>query len=70
MGYLDKNPLAKLKKPPQTPRQTFVTAEQWELVLSLIADADPFKDFLRFMLLTGCPRRRNSRNERPGRSDM
>jgi integrase len=54
MGYFERNPLAKLKKPPRVPRNTFVTGDQWEQVFGKIRDADPFKDFLRFMLETGC----------------
>jgi integrase len=53
MGYLTASPLAAFKKPPKTPRQTFVTAEQWQTVLDGLRE-DAFKDFLRFLLLTGC----------------
>ena len=54
MGYLEANPLAKLKKPPKTPRQSDITREQWDTVLALIAVDDPFRDFLLFLLATGC----------------
>jgi integrase len=54
MGYLDANPFAKLKKPAKVPRQTFLTREQWDEVLGLFKEGDPFRDFLQFMLLTGC----------------
>jgi integrase len=54
MDYLDTSPLAKLKKPPKVPRRTFVTKEQWDTVFAQYKANDPFRDFLRFMLLTGC----------------
>jgi integrase len=54
MGYLDVNPLAKLKKPSPVPCQTFLTQKQWDEVLALYKEGDPFREFLQFMLLTGC----------------
>jgi integrase len=54
MGYLTVSPLANYQTPPKVPRQTYITSEQWAGVLALIKDADPFKDFLTFLLLTGC----------------
>jgi integrase/recombinase XerC len=54
MGYLDSNPFAKLKKPAAVPRQTFLTRTQWDEVLALYKEGDPFRDFLQVMLLTGC----------------
>jgi integrase len=54
MEYLEVNPFAKLKKPPRVPRQTFLTWGQWDEVLALFKEGDPFRDFLQTMLLTGC----------------
>jgi integrase/recombinase XerC len=54
MGYLEVNPLAKLKKPAKVPRSTFLTREQWGEVTALFKEGDPFLDFLRVLLATGC----------------
>jgi len=54
MGYLSESPLANLKTPPKTPRETYITAEQWQEILDGLKETDALKDFLRFLLLTGC----------------
>ena len=54
MEYLESSPLAKLKKPAAVPRSTFLTRAQWDEVLALYKEGDPFLDFLRVLLTTGC----------------
>jgi len=53
MRYIDENPLADMPKPSALTRQEFIPAERWPEVLALATD-DAFRDFLNFMLSTGC----------------
>ena len=54
MEYFDRNPLAALKKPPRTHRDTCPTREQWDRVMTEYKPADPFYDFLTVIRATGC----------------
>ena len=54
MEYLDRSPLAKLRKPPTAPRAACLSREQWAKVLSYYTPDDPFHDFLSILLHTGC----------------
>ena len=54
MEYLDRDPLAKLKRPAAVTRPTCLSKEQWATVVSHYKADDPFHDFSRLMLLTGC----------------
>ena len=54
MEYFDRNPLAALKKPPRTHRDTCPTREQWDQVMTEYKPADPFYDFLTVIRATGC----------------
>jgi integrase len=54
MDYLDRSPLAKLKKPSPVPRAACPSRAQWEEVLSHFKQNDPFCDFLAILLSTGC----------------
>ena len=53
MGYLDRSPLAKLKRPPKRHRGTCLSHEQWNTVLAEVGEGDPFYDFLQLLLETG-----------------
>lgn len=48
------NPVAKLKRESYTPRVVWLSDAQWATVLSLLAEDDPFTDFVWFLYLTGC----------------
>ena len=52
MGYVDRNPIAKMKKPAARIRQHFVPADMWQTVLSSAKD-EAFRDYLTVMLSTG-----------------
>lgn len=54
MGYLDRNPLSGLQKPPRTHRETCPTRAQWDEVLSHLGADDPFRDFVTALVDTGC----------------
>jgi integrase len=54
MEYLSRDPLAKLKRPAAVTRPVCLSKDQWATVLKHYPPEDPFHDFLRFMLLTGC----------------
>jgi integrase len=50
---IGENPLIGLEKPAQTPRDAYVTAEQWAKILETVTDA-PFLDLLTVLKETGC----------------
>ena len=54
MEFFDRNPLTKMKSPPAAARATFLSKDQWATVLSHYKTDDPFYDFLKVMLRTGC----------------
>ena len=56
MEYFDRNPVAGLKKPARTHRDTCPTAEQWDKVIAHYKKhpKDPFNDFLAVIRATGC----------------
>jgi integrase len=51
--YLKHSPLVGMEKPPRSPRETVLTANQFRQLLSHIPDAE-FRDYLIFMWNTGC----------------
>lgn len=51
-GYLNSNPIVRMKRPASTVRQTFVPVDLWPRFLELATDQQ-FKDFLEFMFLAG-----------------
>ncbi|MBM3970799.1 MAG: hypothetical protein FJ302_13225 [Planctomycetes bacterium] len=52
LGYIDKNPLARFKKPKAGKRETVISSEEFEGILNLIP-GDDFKDLIRFAWETG-----------------
>jgi len=54
MGWIDRSPLEGYPTPRAVPRKTLLTPEQWAVVLSHYRPEDPFHDFLRVMVCTGC----------------
>lgn len=52
MGYIDRSPIAAMKKPAPKVRQEFVSAVEWPKVLAEATD-DCFRDFLIFMFASG-----------------
>ena len=54
MEYLDRNPVAALKKPAKVCRATCLTKEQWDQVFACYPLDDPFRDLLVVMTETGC----------------
>lgn len=53
MEYFDRNPLAKLIRPPKQHRGTCLAHDQWAVVLKEIGEDDPFHEFLHVLLETG-----------------
>ena len=54
MGYIAATPLRKIKKPPAKRRETYMTPEDFQAILGLLAEGDPFRDFFMFVWMTGC----------------
>lgn len=53
MKYFDRNPLRELKKPPRTPRETYLMPEEFEKLLAKVKD-QAFRDILIALRHTGC----------------
>jgi integrase len=54
MGYIDSNPVRKIKKPASGRREQAITPEQWVTIRDHYPDGDPFRDLLEFAWETGC----------------
>ena len=54
MGWFDRSPLDGYPTPAGVPRETLLAPEQWATVLGRAMPDDPFHDFLRVMICTGC----------------
>lgn len=54
LGYIDANPVKKLKKPPAKRREIYMTPEDFEAILAMHSKTDPFHDLLVFLWMTGC----------------
>jgi integrase len=54
MGYLAANPVKKVRKPPARRRDNPMTPEDFQAILALLRDGDPFRDFFLFLWHTGC----------------
>jgi integrase len=54
LGYIDTNPVKKIKKPPCGRRKQVVTPEQWQQIRDHYSLYDPFRDLLEFCWETGC----------------
>lgn len=53
MGYLDINPILKVKKPPAKRRNNHMKPEDYDNILNHLKDGDPFKELLIFAWLSG-----------------
>jgi integrase/recombinase XerC len=54
IGFLDENPVRKIKKPACGKREEAVSPEQWVTIRDHYHDGDPFRDLLEFCWETGC----------------
>jgi integrase len=52
-GHLDSTPLARMKKPPAKRREIYMKTEDYQAILALIPETDPFREFFIFAWLTG-----------------
>jgi len=53
-GYIDVNPIQRLKRPSSQPRKHYMKPEDYAAVLYHLDEKDPFYDLVRFVWLTGC----------------
>jgi integrase/recombinase XerC len=53
-GHLDSSPLLRMKKPTSKRREIYMKPDDFEQILGLLKDTDPFKDFFRFCWFSGC----------------
>ncbi|MEM9409748.1 MAG: tyrosine-type recombinase/integrase, partial [Planctomycetota bacterium] len=53
-GYLSSSPIRFLEKPKPARRETPVTKEEYQTILSLVSESDPFHDLVVFCWETGC----------------
>ena len=53
-GYLNNSPIRFLEKPKPERRETPVTKNEYQTILSLVSEADPFYDLVVFSWETGC----------------
>ena len=54
MGYVEKNPVKKLKRPAPQRRKIYMKQEDYEQILGLVKPDDPFRDLLLFVWASGC----------------
>lgn len=54
LGYADINPIARLKKPTANRRETYMQTEDFEQIIGMLHNNDPFRDLLVFVWTTGC----------------
>lgn len=54
LGYLDVNPIKKLKKPQARRRDNHMRPEDFDNIMARLSPDDPFRTFLTFMWLVGC----------------
>lgn len=54
LGYIDRNPIRNIEKPPPKRREQAVTPEQWLAIRDRYRDGDTFRDLLEFLWETGC----------------
>ena len=54
MGYIENNPVKKLKKPQAKRRNNHMKPEDYENILKHLRDGDPFKELLIFVWMSGC----------------
>lgn len=54
LGYIDSNPIRKIRKPSAARREQVITPEDWAKIRDHYAECDPFRDLLEFAWETGC----------------
>lgn len=54
LGYVDTNPVQRLKKPQSKRRESHMTPVDYNRLLGALSSDDPFRDFLEFIWHTGC----------------
>lgn len=54
LGYSDINPIKKLKKPQSKRREIYMVQDDYDAILKLIAENDPFRELFLFVWHTGC----------------
>lgn len=54
MGYSEASPIKKIKKPMAKRREIFMQAEDYQQILSMIGEKDPFRDLVLFVWASGC----------------
>lgn len=54
LGYADINPIARLKKPTAKRREIYMTNDDFQQILGMIKEGDPFRDLLLTVWFTGC----------------
>lgn len=52
-GYLTRSPISSVEKPTPTPREAFISPDQWNKMMTLVTD-DAERDFLTALRETGC----------------
>jgi integrase len=52
-GIIKDNPISRVKRPPATPRECYITEAQYARLMSAIPDQE-FRDFVTFLRETGC----------------
>lgn len=53
MGYAESNPIKKTKKPQGKRREIYMTPEDYQQILALLSNTDPFRDWFMFAWYTG-----------------
>lgn len=53
-GHLDASPLTRMKKPSSRQREIYMKPEDFQQILGLLAEDDPFRDLFLFIWYTGC----------------
>ena len=54
MGYLAASPVKKVKKPPPRRRDNPMAPEDFQAILALLREGDPFRDLFLFLWHSGC----------------
>jgi integrase len=69
MGYVEAAPLTKVTKPPAGRRDNPMSPDDYQALLALLAEGDPFRDLLAFVWHSGC-RPQEARHVEPRHVDL
>ncbi len=69
LGYVDSNPVKKLKKPQSKRRESHMTPVDFQRLVGCLSSDDPFREFITFMWHTGC-RPQEARHIEPRHVDL